>query len=156
MSLLLSQVGPPPVAPIITPDRTYPKLAPTDSGTIEIRGLIRTGLVVTVAAVVVSFVPFLRPAQLDQPATPQGRISTGYSVTTAPPTPTPALRLTPATLTDTATLSGRIWTGYVVTPPNPVPPPPPGKAPFGRLPLTRIPSDRFDDDDETLILLLTS
>jgi hypothetical protein len=113
MSLLLSQVGAPPVVSVTNAITVRP-VTPTDAGTIEIRGLIRTGLVVAAAAVV-AFVPQItRPAQLDQGEQLRACISTGYVVTVAAPTVTPATRIAPVQLADPETTPGHISTGYVV------------------------------------------
>lgn len=95
-----------PVARRITP-------APVDTGSVELRGVVRLGIVI--AATTAAFVPALRvvPAQLSDGAPElRGRITVGYR----PPTPV-AIRLTSPVTVDDAQ-RGVIRTAAVISAPS--------------------------------------
>ncbi len=115
MSLLLSQVG---AFTPTTPSAVRSKTTNIDEGQIEIRGVVRFGLAITVTVAAVTLAPaFIRPSQVDTaPEITSGAVRIGLSVAAvAPPTATPALRVTPSAQSDVVPLSGRVSTGYSIT-----------------------------------------
>ena len=111
MSLLLSQVGAPPVVPVTFAGRL--RAADTDSGQVEIRGLVRVGF--AVAAAIVAVTPAIRvaPARLEQPVDLTGRVTAAQQVTATVAPATPSVRIV-GRLDDVPSLTGRITSAFQV------------------------------------------